>query len=408
MTYAFILGRNKDLSTAELGAFFGNKVKVSKNGFCAFIEGELPFASPQDFLDRLGGSVEILEIFERNVLFADIEQKITIFLKKKCATLTGKCTFGLNLLPVNKKSQVLKTFLPRIKKNLKADGLSSGFVNNDFQNVNEVFAFKHGLHKLGTNIWMVEEGEGRVSLGFSIAAQNFESYSKRDYGKPFRDAKAGMLPPKLAQIMINLCHPEPVEGRHSATVFDPFCGTGTILMEAMLMGCSVAGSDVDPKMVAGSEQNLAWLRQNFKSTPELESKIFHKSATELSSDVIASHAIAVRSNLLIVTEPYLGPPLSTFPAPAFLEKVLNELSTLYLGFFKSIASWLPKGSSVVFLFPYWKKSNIEKVRSSERLVAKIEALGYIKTAFDPLKTTSLFYERPDQIVGREIMRFIKT
>jgi tRNA (guanine10-N2)-dimethyltransferase len=40
------------------------------------------------------------------------------------------------------------------------------------------------------------------------------------------------------------------------TVTDPFCGTGGILIEAALLGYAAMGSDIDPRMVGGSRQNL--------------------------------------------------------------------------------------------------------------------------------------------------------
>jgi len=79
---------------------------------------------------------------------------------------------------------------------------------------------------------------------------------------------------------------------------------------------------------------------------------------------------------------------------------MGELENLYLSFFKNLASWLPQGSPIVFIFPYWKHGKTEKVQMSECVIAKIEDLGYAKQ-------TSLFYERPDQIVGREIIKFLK-
>jgi hypothetical protein len=43
-----------------------------------------------------------------------------------------------------------------------------------------------------------------------MALQDFESYSKRDYGRPARDPRTGSLPPKLAQILINLAEPNKI------------------------------------------------------------------------------------------------------------------------------------------------------------------------------------------------------
>lgn len=60
------------------------------------------------------------------------------------------------------------------------------------------------------------------------------------------------LEPKLARALINLSRARP-----GATVFDPFCGTGGVLLEAAEMGLRAVGSDLDPDMVAGSVGNLA-------------------------------------------------------------------------------------------------------------------------------------------------------
>jgi tRNA (guanine10-N2)-dimethyltransferase len=59
------------------------------------------------------------------------------------------------------------------------------------------------------------------------------------------------LAPKLARAMVNLSGV--CEG---ATVLDPFCGTGGILIEAGMMGMRVVGSDIDWRMVEGCKKNL--------------------------------------------------------------------------------------------------------------------------------------------------------
>jgi tRNA (guanine10-N2)-dimethyltransferase len=57
--------------------------------------------------------------------------------------------------------------------------------------------------------------------------------------------------PKFARAMLN------VAGIPMGQwVMDPFCGTGGILIEAALLGYRPMGSDIDPRMVQGSLQNL--------------------------------------------------------------------------------------------------------------------------------------------------------
>jgi len=60
--------------------------------------------------------------------------------------------------------------------------------------------------------------------------------------------------PRLARTLINL-----TASSDDCKILDPFCGTGTLLIEAAMMGMDVFGSDISEKMVAGSGSNLAKL-----------------------------------------------------------------------------------------------------------------------------------------------------
>jgi tRNA (guanine10-N2)-dimethyltransferase len=60
------------------------------------------------------------------------------------------------------------------------------------------------------------------------------------------------LDPKLARCMVNLSQLK--EGR---TICDPFCGTGTILLEAESMGIHGTGIDFDKNMCNIAKENLA-------------------------------------------------------------------------------------------------------------------------------------------------------
>lgn len=47
-----------------------------------------------------------------------------------------------------------------------------------------------------------------------------------------RSMTVGMMPPKIAQIMINMA----TEGDSDMAIWDPFCGLGTTLIEALHSG----------------------------------------------------------------------------------------------------------------------------------------------------------------------------
>lgn len=56
---------------------------------------------------------------------------------------------------------------------------------------------------------------------------------------------------KLARCMVNLAH-----ARSGETVLDPFCGTGTTIVEATMIGCKAVGIDVQRRMAEGTKRNL--------------------------------------------------------------------------------------------------------------------------------------------------------
>jgi tRNA (guanine10-N2)-dimethyltransferase len=80
--------------------------------------------------------------------------------------------------------------------------------------------------------------------------------SRRDFGarapteKPF--FQPGSMHPLLARALANIAGARP-----EATVVDPMCGTGGILVEAGLVGARVVGFDAQSKMARGAATNLA-------------------------------------------------------------------------------------------------------------------------------------------------------
>ena len=80
---------------------------------------------------------------------------------------------------------------------------------------------------------------------------------RRPRKKPFFHPSA--MQAKLARCMINLAKP-----KTGNLVLDPFCGTGTMLIEATLIGCRSLGLDIQRRMARGTLRNLA----HFKLEPE--------------------------------------------------------------------------------------------------------------------------------------------
>ena len=91
---------------------------------------------------------------------------------------------------------------------------------------------------------------GVCALGWLAARTRREFTSRQPTDRPF--FQPGSMEPALARALANIAGARP-----DATVLDPMCGTGGILIEAGLVGADVIGVDVQEKMVRGSRENLA-------------------------------------------------------------------------------------------------------------------------------------------------------
>ena len=88
------------------------------------------------------------------------------------------------------------------------------------------------------------------ALGW-LAAESVRDFgSRRPTEKPF--FQPGSMDPLLARAIANVAGARP-----GATVLDPMCGTGGVLVEAGLVGADVVGTDAQAKMVRGARENLA-------------------------------------------------------------------------------------------------------------------------------------------------------
>ncbi|MEM4733201.1 MAG: TRM11 family methyltransferase [Candidatus Bathyarchaeia archaeon] len=99
---------------------------------------------------------------------------------------------------------------------------------------------------------------GKLLFGVKLAEITPKTFSeRRPRKKPFFHPSA--MPSKLARCMVNLAH-----AKAGKLLLDPFCGTGSILIEAALISCRVLGFDVQRRMARGCLKNLDF----FNISPE--------------------------------------------------------------------------------------------------------------------------------------------
>ena len=241
--------------------------------------------------------------------------------------------------------------------------------------------------------------------------QDIDSYTRRDQARPARDAKVGMLPPKLAQILINLCGPLPP----NSTILDPFCGTGVVLQEALLMGYRAYGTDLSERMVDYSAKNLRWLLQ------ETEKDSFSVSCGD------ATTFKWVQPIDAIACEGYLGKPFARIPTEIEFKAQKQECESIVLGFLKNLAKQIKSGTPVVIAVPAWLRPDgrYERLDILKPLNNSLGAEPYLPTETPQgAKTFSLkkvdelsdmgynvnnkareglLYHRDNQVVARDIL-----
>lgn len=378
-SYLFILGKTPKLSVYELKQFFNDTDFVAQHPEFCVIESKKELDG--SFLSRLGGCIAFGKVF------SDTPED---FLSEKFRDRTSKVSFGISTFGTFLK-QERKDLLLSVKKALKKAGIRPRFVNKDFANVTAPQVIGEKLIEEGSLLLCAVDDQGKRYFSEALAVQDINAYSARDFDKPFRDAEMGMLPPKLAQMMVNFATQGSLNSKKQMCVFDPFCGSGTILMEAMLFGFDVLGSDISDVSVSGTKCNIVWLEHTIGSSGRCLDVFIHDAKT-------AFRGPLPDTDICIATEGYLGPALRSIPLADVQKRIFRELETLYRSFFQNISRVLKKGARLCITFPFFQ-SNPPVYFPYER---------YIGSQFSVISpSTKLLYSRPDQRVGREIAIFEK-
>lgn len=391
MNIIAILGRQPELSLAELEQRFGSARVHAFSDTSGLIETDEFDIQTLGGIIKAGRVIAELEKSDWSKLSRDIVQRYVKELKGDGKLTLGISVYGKSIAP----REVQRTGLA-LKQALKKQGRSVRLVPNDASALSTATSHhnKLGLSDNKLEI-MVVYGPSSVIVADSIGTQNITALAARDQGRPKRDAFVGMLPPKLALMMINLSG---VTHGHQAdiakqTVLDPFCGTGVVLQEAALLGFNVYGTDLAEKMIDYSKQNLDWLRVKHSIgtvTVEAGDAIEHTWQLPVSA---------------VVAETYLGQPFSAPPAPDKLDKVRRIVDHITEKFLTNLASQIESGTPLCLAVPAWRdaRGNLTHLH----VIKKIESLGY---NWQPLKTVdvkNLIYYREDQIVARELLLLVK-
>lgn len=399
MKYFFVLGSNPTLSLAELAAIFnyGKLSLVQKN--IAILESGREIKS--DALKKIGGVIKFGLIYNElnSPAVQGILKAMVIFSKPE--KLETKFNFGVSFYGQAKIN--IKALAMEFKKLLKQTDINSRWVISREPVLSSVVVEQNKLTSgQGVEIVIIEFNK-KIFLGKTIAVQPFKELSFRDYGRPARDDRSGMLPPKLAQIMINLALPEGSASSLEAEplILDSFCGSGTILTEAMLMGCrNIVGADISTKAILDTKTNIVWLQKNYE-LPPINYKLLEADATQIAK------YLAPNSIDAIITEPYLGPPRGRIE----VNKIKFELEKLYSESLREFYKILKPSGRIVIVWPVFQvkhQSNFINPNLNGFTIINPIPENLRKNIFLKLtKRNTIVYGREEQRVWREIVALEK-
>ncbi len=391
MQSIYILGRQPAIGISELESLIGPDYIRPVNSIAVLSD------KPSDYVpfNRLGGSTRVCKVLT-SLPYTDWK-KIEAYIIDAAPNLLqyapeGKLHIGVSTYGMNIGARQINASALTLKKVIKAAGKSVRMIPNSGSELNAAQVLRNKL--TSTNGWelvLIRDGNQTI-LAQTIQIQDIDAYAARDQARPKRDARVGMLPPKLAQIIINLASHG--KNRFGATVLDPFCGTGVILQEAGLMGFNVYGTDIDERMIDYSKQNIEWLTSNTSQAPfdwTIETGDAMQNKWNTQFDFVA-------------TETFLGTPLSSVPDESKLQKIMSDCDFIHRKFLNNLANQTKPGLRICIAVPAWKTKYGFKHLN---VLDSLEKLGYTRQSFVHADDSELVYHRPDQIVGRELVVLIR-
>lgn len=345
---------------------------------------------PERVLHRLTGCTKTAtEIF--HIPLRDLRPQLLVDWIKLHERGTSKLIFSVTW---HGSSNLQRRFPIELKQALRAQlDRSVRWFESD-EGVSPAAIAKLGLIDEGYDFTIIEERD-TVHIAVTREVQDADRWTEIDMERPRRNAKNGMTPPKLAAMMVHLAG-------NPTSVLDPFCGSGTFLMSAAMAGAEyVAGSDILPLIIKDTDTNIRWAidRGLIPASARIESAV---------ADATKPLPFAEQSFDAIVTEGFLGTPLHGDEESFELEREAQAVHDLWRDSLPHLARVLKSDGVIIGMLPSYRTKHGEaRVRITPSELAQA---GLHQEAFalaDGSTRDELLYLRPNQFVGRNIVRWKK-
>lgn len=316
--YIFILGRDPELSRKELFAYCESrnlKYEILEGSDIALILS-MNNINAEKMIEDLGGIQKIALIVESfDNLYTGTKNKVRYAMSQ----------YG-------EEEEDLKNELKAYfkKEGIKATIKKSHHQEQDYltpseaQNVVEIIQYKGNVAK-------------------TLAVFNPKHHKFRDTKRPAQ-RPLHTISIRLAKILINLSGAKPGD-----TVLDPFCGIGTVVQEAMVMGMDAIGADNDKFCIEASKKNLEFIKAHYNC---------HSSYRLIETDARQLTRFITRVDC-VATEPYLGPFIKDYPSEQKAKGVARNLLPLYQETIQTLRKITKK--NIVFITPRFRTTARKEV-----------------------------------------------
>lgn len=391
-SFLLFLGRESDLAFSEVKAF----ATVNNLKSPVIISKHIALVSSDDnnfahnAQSTLGGCIKVAKVVDKvaqpteETVLKKVQEAVSASIRGK----EGKVTFSITVMdPTETFSR--KILNEGVKQWLASQGVSTRFVAGAENGLTSVQLDTQRVLKKGFELSVVY-GTDVVYLAQTMAFQDYKDWSQRDYGRPRSNPYRGMLPPKVARMMVNIARGrwQGAEESENLTMLDPFCGEGTILQEALALNMDVIGSDIDPKAINDTKENVGWFLKTYGM--QAKTNIFVSGVSQVSQKLYN------QSVDLIITEPYLGKPAKNALSQKEAESITKSVGHLFTELLITTSRIQKVGGIIAVVIPKMGSSRFSRVLLRQSEVDSCEKFGYT------LSEGPLPYARPDAKIGRAI------
>jgi tRNA G10 N-methylase Trm11 len=355
MKYLFALGRDGDLAKLEIISIlkqteFDYSLEAEAQNYLIIDLKEK--INIDALMSRLAGTVRIAEVIGEVGKVEEFDfEKSDLYLPNKLNYLIHSLDGDGNI--ENDLDMAFKKFCRQFKIRAVSKNSDKEIAAPDAY---RSWRLDEGMELLcanakGQNIDM-QNLQNKIYIAHSITSPDPDIFQMKDNDRPARKFTHGTSF-RLAQMMVNI-----LDTPFTETVVDPFCGTGTFLIEGMIKGYNMIGIDIEQSLINASEQNINWARKKFHL--QAECKL-------ICGDSIKENFKAEGC----IFEPYMGEFLKKAPGVDKAKESMKKLENFYSQIFSNLAKNLKAGAKVVCILPYLTTYDEKKVYLSNEFFARL-------------------------------------